>query len=74
KEGINTAKSSLRNLNIDRKDYTAYAFSYDGKGTKQRAEGTPDRIEKKSFSNISEIEFFHKYGNIIVKESNSSQI
>lgn len=74
KEGIKTAKSSLRNLNIDGKDYTAYAFSYDSKGTKQRAEGTPDRIEKKSFSNISEIEFFHKYGNIIVKESNSSQI
>ena len=27
KEGIKTAKSSLRNLNIDGKDYTAYAFS-----------------------------------------------
>jgi len=74
KEGIKTAKSSLRNLNVDGKGYTAYAFSYDNKGTRQRAEGTPTRIEKKSFSNISEIEFFHKYGNIIVKESNSSQI
>ncbi|MDR1717411.1 MAG: DUF4097 domain-containing protein [Prevotella sp.] len=74
KEGIKTAKSSLRNLNVDGKGYTAYAFSYDSKGTRQRAEGTPTRIEKKSFSNISEIEFFHKYGNIIVKESNSSQI
>jgi len=35
---------------------------------------TPTRVEKKSFSNISEIEFFHKYGNIIVQESASKQV
>lgn len=34
----------------------------------------PTRIEKKSFSNISEIEIDHKYGNIIVKESGSKQV
>jgi hypothetical protein len=74
KEGVKTAKPSLRNLNVGGKGYTAYAFNYDGKGTRQRAEGTPNRVEKKSFSDISGVEFFHKYGNIIVKESNSSQI
>lgn len=35
---------------------------------------TPTRVEKKNFSNISEIEFFHSYGNIIVKESTSKQV
>ncbi len=44
------------------------------KGSKQKTEKEPTRIEKKSFSNISEIEFFHKYGNIIVQESASKQI
>ncbi len=34
----------------------------------------PARVEKKSFQNISEIEFFHKYGNIVVQESNSNQV
>ena len=34
----------------------------------------PTRIEHKSFQNITEIEFFHKYGNIIVQESNSKQV
>jgi len=35
---------------------------------------TPTRTEKKSFANISEVEFFHNYGNIFVQESNSKQI
>jgi hypothetical protein len=74
KESIKTARSSLRNFNVDGNEYTAYAFNYDSKGTRQRAESTPTRIEKKSFSNISGVEFFHRYGNIIVKESNSNQI
>lgn len=34
----------------------------------------PTRTEKKTFSNISEIEFFHSYGGIVVKETNSNQI
>lgn len=35
---------------------------------------TPTRVEKKTFSNISDIEFFHSYGNIVVKESASKQV
>lgn len=35
---------------------------------------TPTRIEKKTFTNISEIEFFHKYGDIIILEATSNQI
>jgi hypothetical protein len=30
---------------------------------------TPKSVENKTFANISEIEFFQKYGNIVVKES-----
>lgn len=41
---------------------------------KEDDDRTPTRIEKKTFSNISEIEFFHSYGSIVVKESSSKQI
>lgn len=33
-----------------------------------------DRIEQKTFSNINDIELDHKYGNIIIKESNSKNV
>lgn len=51
-----------RNLNI----------TFDKKEKQQQK--VPTRIEKKSFNNISEVEFIHQYGNIIVRSSNSSQI
>jgi hypothetical protein len=35
---------------------------------------TPTRVEKKSFSNINEIQFDQSYGNIVVRESNSKQV
>jgi hypothetical protein len=35
---------------------------------------TPDRIEKKTFSNITKVSFKHQYGNIIVQESRSKQV
>ena len=74
KEGMRTAKANVKTMHVNGKGGRAFAFSYSGKDTKQRSEGTPSRVEKKSFSNISEVEFFHKYGNIIVRESNSNQI
>ncbi|MDR1582480.1 MAG: hypothetical protein LBS55_04345 [Prevotellaceae bacterium] len=38
------------------------------------AQPKPSRIEKKSFSNVTEVRFEHSYGNITVTESESKQI
>ncbi|MDR0866838.1 MAG: DUF4097 domain-containing protein [Candidatus Symbiothrix sp.] len=35
---------------------------------------TPTRVEKKRFSNISEIKFDQSYGNIVLRESDSKQV
>jgi len=34
----------------------------------------PDRIEQKTFSNINDIELDHKYGNVVIKESDSKNV
>lgn len=63
KKSIGDVKNSLKN------DLNTSALKNNSKKDK-----TPTRIEKKTFSNIAEIEFFHSYGNIIVKESTSKQV
>lgn len=67
----NSLKKDFNNLKADLKEIPKNSFSNIRQGNNQK---TPTRIEKKSFSNISEIEFFHSYGNIIVKESTSKQV
>ncbi len=64
-------KESLKDI-PDMKDFNFQIYNFkDGKEDKQKA--TP-RIEKKTFTNISEIEFFHKYGDIMIRESGSKNI
>jgi len=68
-----TVKNGLSNMGEN------FTFNFNSNSTKrgnrfEQNDKTPTRIEKKSFSNISEIEFFHSYGNIIVKETNSNQV
>lgn len=41
---------------------------------KTSSDKTPIRVEKKLFTNISNIEIDQKYGNIVVRESNSKQV
>jgi len=60
----------LASLKENFKDF-GETFNYN---TKDKEDKAPTRIEKKSFSNISEIEVDHKYGNIILRESNSKKI
>lgn len=67
----NSLKRDFNNLKADLKEIPKNSFSNIEQGNNQK---TPTRIEKKNFSNISEIEFFHSYGNIIVKESTSKQV
>lgn len=40
----------------------------------QKGERNPTRVENKTFTNISEIEMDHKYGNIVVQETNAKQV
>lgn len=47
-------------------------FNFGDNSVKQ--DKTPKSVENKTFSNISEIEFFQKYGNIVVKESKSREV
>lgn len=42
--------------------------------SKEVKERNPDRIEQKTFSNISDVELDHKYGNVIMKESNAKDV
>ncbi|WP_108821397.1 DUF4097 family beta strand repeat-containing protein [Dysgonomonas sp. Marseille-P4361] len=63
KKNLGDMKNNLRNdLNIS-------VFN-----NNSQQDRNPTRTEKRTFSNVSEIEFFHSYGNIIVKETNSNQI
>jgi hypothetical protein len=45
-------------------------FNYRDKNSSQ----APTRTEKKTFSNITKVNFEHQYGNIIVEESRSKQV
>ncbi|NDV70284.1 DUF4097 family beta strand repeat-containing protein [Dysgonomonas sp. 25] len=40
----------------------------------EKEERNPDRTEKKSFSDIGDVEIDHKYGNIVVRESNTKNV
>lgn len=60
-------EENFKDLKVDsRGDIKVYKFN-------QRSK-TPKSTETKSFSNISEIDFRHQYGNIVVKESKSKQV
>lgn len=64
--------NELPNLN---KDFSALGNSFNfNYGSKEKKERTPTRIEKKNYSNISEIEIDHKYGDIVIKESDTKQV
>lgn len=60
------AKENLRDLKLNSK--------LGLKEAKEKSDGAPTRIEKQSYSNISEIKFVHQHGNIIVRESASKQV
>lgn len=60
-------EENFKDLKADKwGDVRVYKFNQKNK--------TPKSTETKSFSNISEIDFRHQYGNIIVKESKSKQV
>lgn len=60
-------EENFKDLKADKwRDVRVYKFNQKNK--------TPKSTETKSFSNISEIDFRHQYGNIIVKESKSKQV
>lgn len=64
--------TDLADLNLDLQDLgnqNGFNFNWN-----EKKEKTPTRTEKKNFSNISEIEIDHKYGNIVVKESSSKDV
>lgn len=63
-----------RSKTIAKRGAKTYMYSFDTKDTRQKVMGARTRVENKTFTNISEVEFFHKYGNIIVRESNSKQV
>ncbi|MBK5722704.1 DUF4097 family beta strand repeat protein [Dysgonomonas sp. Marseille-P4677] len=73
----NATKEALEVLQspggITKRNAKVYRYNF-SKGTDQKSIRTSVRIENKTFSNISEVEFFHKYGNIVVRESNSKQV
>lgn len=65
-------RENLKNM-PSMKNFSIRVYSKNqSKGQNQKT--TNPRIEKKTFTNISEIEFFHKYGNIVIQESNSKQV
>lgn len=50
---------------------SSFNFSYE---SKEKKEKVPTRVEKKNYSNISEIEIDHKYGDIVIRESSTKQV
>lgn len=81
---VDTSELYALNENFDLGDIsdltenTFNVYSHSGSdfnvfGTNQTTK-EPTRVENRTFSNISEIEFFHQYGNIVVRESGSKQV
>lgn len=70
---MNSVKDAKRSLQvaIDKHQNSGFSYSYSVKTTDQRP---IVRTEKKTFSNVSAIEVFHKYGNIVIHESDSKQV
>lgn len=67
----------FRNIKADTANFRMFrgmqkprVFNYNNKKSSQ----TPTRIEKKTFSNITKVNFEHQYGNIVVQESPSKQV
>ncbi|MFV0418826.1 MAG: hypothetical protein ACK5KT_08875 [Dysgonomonas sp.] len=70
-KGFKASKEALSKLGND----VWFEFNNKRNSVKDNNDNeTPTRVEKKNFSNISDIEFFHSYGNIVVKESTSKQV
>lgn len=82
KSGVKNLKELERNLKVNKE-----RLSELGKNLKSRSNNdnlsvfsnnqkgkTPDRVETKTYSNISEIDISHKYGNIFVRESRSKNV
>jgi len=70
-------KEDLRKSAKDLKDFGLNYRDHSGdyqKGVSIRTSGTPTRVETKTFTNVSNLKIDHKYGNIIIKESNKKQI
>ncbi|GHV15826.1 hypothetical protein FACS1894169_08350 [Bacteroidia bacterium] len=70
----------FRGLKVDTSNFRVFrgmqkprVFNYKNKGN-DISQKTPDRIEKKTFSNITKVNFEHQYGNIVVQESPSKQV
>lgn len=72
------AKEAIEELErskiITKEASKAYKYNFNVNEGNQKSASTSMRTENKTFSNISEVEFFHKYGNIVVRESNSKQV
>lgn len=71
---MNSVKDAKRSLQvaIDKQQNSGFSYnSYIIKTTNQRP---IVHTEKKTFSNVSAIEVFHKYGDIVIRESNSKQV
>jgi hypothetical protein len=70
-------KEDLRKSAKDLKDFGLNYRDHSGdyqKGVSIRTSGTPTRVETKTFTNVSNMKIDHKYGNIIIKESNKKQV
>lgn len=83
KEALESARKEMKKAGKDissafkNKNYSYsynYNFNNSKRGNKTVQQRTPTRVENKSFSNISEIEFFQVYGNIVVRESSSNKV
>ncbi|MDR2956092.1 MAG: DUF4097 domain-containing protein [Prevotella sp.] len=70
-EKLDDLSESMKELSKNIKPIQ-FNFQFNNAGVDQ--DRNPDRIEKKTFQNISEVEFFQKYGDIIVRESNGKDI
>lgn len=66
----------LESFNFDelKENFSNYDFGNLNGFSVEQKDKTPKSVENKTFSNISEVEFFHRYGNIVVKESTSKNV
>lgn len=71
KESLNVSREELRENLKDLRNNSRVGTRV--RGLNQQSK-TPKRTETKTFTGISEIEFFHQYGNIVVRESKSKQV
>lgn len=65
-------KVDTANIRVFRGMQKPRGFSYNYKN--ENSSQTPNRVEKKTFSNITKVNIEHQYGNITVEESSSKQV